>query len=636
MPQWKRFDAADFYDASKQAPPSNAPKPIKLNADEHTRFTLPSHLPKLPTASQCFELMYPLTLRQRIVLYTNLYAQQKYAERQSRKVPADGGDSEIDDEDADDDEHVGGGGGGGGGDPWSRGGRSFGEVTLEQLNAFIGVVQLMGLVVLPSYTDYWREGTALFNSSIASVFTINHFQLIWRYLHIVDNTKFNAVERKRDPLWKLRPVIDAQTAAFQSNVAIGRFVSVDEDTVPMRGRTPFLTYIVNKPYKWGIKVFKCCCSATAYCYNFVIYTSARQVATTDELTSSSTPLVATASAAAPSPALEETNVSSIAKRTRNNATQLLDFTDMPPYLGTNARFFVLVTQPLLESNKPRVFVADRLYTTVSLVHLVASKGKYFIGTFDHRFVASNMLPPSLMRETLSNVGDFAARYMELSMPESLGRAWMTVYRWQDVKEVLCISTYNLGECVTTERHSKKDGKQENDYVVKRQCPKALQDYNENMGGTDLHNRYAHSIRPRFNIRRWWMAPFLQMLRYAVVNAHIIYNATREEERLRLQHGNATASVSHLRPVSMKDFTLQLATELIGGRTWRRRPATAAAAETAATATAVPQHLPVLSGTKGNCRCGSAECRLRTLWRCTACGLAMCVEHFAIGHGYRPS
>lgn len=97
----------------------------------------------------------------------------------------------------------------------------------------------------------------------------------FRYLNscIRFDDKIDRVERReRDKLAAIRNVFQKQNDNLKTLYVVGDCVTVDEQLIPFRGKSPFTQYIPSKPYKYGIKVWALCDSRTYYAYNMQVYT----------------------------------------------------------------------------------------------------------------------------------------------------------------------------------------------------------------------------------------------------------------------------------------------------------------------------------------------------------------------------
>ena len=62
------------------------------------------------------------------------------------------------------------------------------QVTLEEIQAYFGLMILMGIVKLPALADYWKSSEIFHYSPIARRITRDRFLSISRYLHFSDKS----------------------------------------------------------------------------------------------------------------------------------------------------------------------------------------------------------------------------------------------------------------------------------------------------------------------------------------------------------------------------------------------------------------------------------------------------------------
>ena len=108
-------------------------------------------LPRAATALDFFKLLFSMNIVNRIVVQTNKYAQQQYE--------AAGKDFE-----------------------------SFHLVTKEEFMSFIRIFIAMGIHQPPSIRDYWSTDWVLGVPSLVRCMPRHHFEKIFQYLHLNDNT----------------------------------------------------------------------------------------------------------------------------------------------------------------------------------------------------------------------------------------------------------------------------------------------------------------------------------------------------------------------------------------------------------------------------------------------------------------
>ena len=186
---------------------------------------------------ECFKLFFTGALISILVAQTNLYANQL----RSAKAPS----------------------------PSNR----WRDVTEGEMLAYLGLHIAMGIVNLPNLCDFWSTEPILQHQWFGSIMPRDRFKQILRYFHCADQSSYiPRGQDGHDPLYKIRPIIDILSVRFQLLYNPSRELSVDESMIGTKCRVPFLQYMPKKPTKWGIKVWVCADSKTAYVTRFFIYT----------------------------------------------------------------------------------------------------------------------------------------------------------------------------------------------------------------------------------------------------------------------------------------------------------------------------------------------------------------------------
>ena len=143
------------------------------------------------------------------------------------------------------------------------------EATKASMQAFIGLCFSMGILRLPQRHHYWRATKWLFTTNFSAVMSRDRFNLLWRYVHLQDNTVPAPAGEK---IWKLRWFFDHLVARFQDVYTPYKQCTIDESMIKFKGRLGFRQYMPAKPIKWGIKVWALCEADTGYAYNLQVYT----------------------------------------------------------------------------------------------------------------------------------------------------------------------------------------------------------------------------------------------------------------------------------------------------------------------------------------------------------------------------
>lgn len=138
--------------------------------------------------------------------------------------------------------------------------------TNIEIKKFLGHIGYMGLVKMPAIKNYWSK-SPLYNNDVARKnMSGNRLQILLQMLHFDDNT----VCRPGDRLHKILKVVHMSTDNFQALYTPGEVFCIGESMVPFQGRLTLKQYIPQKTHKYGIKLFKLCCSSGCT-WNLEIY-----------------------------------------------------------------------------------------------------------------------------------------------------------------------------------------------------------------------------------------------------------------------------------------------------------------------------------------------------------------------------
>ena len=108
-------------------------------------------------------------------------------------------------------------------------------ITIEELQAYMGFMILMGIVRLPALDDYWKVEEVFHYAPIAKRISRERFREIHKYLHFADNISLPIRGQPGyDRLGKVRPVIDFFNKQFIALYNSGRDQSIDEAMVPYK------------------------------------------------------------------------------------------------------------------------------------------------------------------------------------------------------------------------------------------------------------------------------------------------------------------------------------------------------------------------------------------------------------------
>ncbi|XP_049632818.1 piggyBac transposable element-derived protein 4-like [Suncus etruscus] len=144
--------------------------------------------------------------------------------------------------------------------------QSWKPVTMGEMNTFIGILLIMGVIQVPEIRLYWSTKEMYMNTRIKNAMKCERFLAILKYLHFSDNT----TARTEDRLDKIRSIVEAIVATFKNAVEPGENIVIYKSIIPWKGLFGFRQYIPGKTHKYGIKLYKLCLPG-GYTYNLDIY-----------------------------------------------------------------------------------------------------------------------------------------------------------------------------------------------------------------------------------------------------------------------------------------------------------------------------------------------------------------------------
>ena len=111
---------------------------------------------------------------------------------------------------------------------------------------------------------YWEMSSDIRSTIVASLFTRNRFLDVLQYLHLADNNNLNP----SDKFSKVNPLFKMINESCLQNFIPEKNVSIDESMVPYYGCHGCKQYILNKPVKFGYKLWV---AATLFGYAIQFY-----------------------------------------------------------------------------------------------------------------------------------------------------------------------------------------------------------------------------------------------------------------------------------------------------------------------------------------------------------------------------
>ena len=143
-------------------------------------------------------------------------------------------------------------------------------IDVLEMQAFIGMLIITGIVRLPRLAMYWDTSSPLcMTPGFAAIMSRDRFLQIMRYLHVNDK---EADRPANDKLYKVREVVSLVNANFASKYVTGCQIWIDESLIPFKGRLSYRQFIPSKRARFGIKCWVLADASNSFVSRFSIYT----------------------------------------------------------------------------------------------------------------------------------------------------------------------------------------------------------------------------------------------------------------------------------------------------------------------------------------------------------------------------
>lgn len=333
------------------------------------------------------------------------------------------------------------------------------ETNISEMQNFLAIEILMGLVSMRAYTDYWSIN--LRYDPIANIMPLKRYQVLRRNIHFVDNST-----PTEDRYYKIRPVIEAVRQKCLEIEEEKRF-SVDEMMIPYKGTKAGSRrqYMQKKPKKWGFKLFVRC-GVSGLVYDFFPYGG-------------------------------------------DDSFRNIEFSASEEVFGLSGKTVIALAKTI---NNPTcsVIYFDNFFTSPDLVHYLRNeKGILALGT----------LRASRSRGCDLKSDKELARLGRGSFDQKVDNTKkVAIVKWYDNKAVLLCSSYVDAYPISQIKRYVKGNAQKIDVP----CPQIVKHYNTHMGGVDLADMLVALYRTGFRSHRWYMSIFSQVLDICINNAWLLY------------------------------------------------------------------------------------------------------------------
>ena len=89
------------------------------------------------------------------------------------------------------------------------------NLSVEELQAFFGILIIMGMNPLPSMRLYWSVDKKFHNDRVASIMPLKRFFKILRFLHLNDNASRPNKGEPNYKIHKVKPFFDIMNLKFK-------------------------------------------------------------------------------------------------------------------------------------------------------------------------------------------------------------------------------------------------------------------------------------------------------------------------------------------------------------------------------------------------------------------------------------
>ena len=359
-------------------------------------------------------------------------------------------------------------------------------ISLGEFKRFLAFLLYKGIVKTPSQRDYWSD-TFPFKQFIGSRF-LSHkrFVAIMAALQCHDYKTANP----NDPLAKIRPIYNLIRKKLSDLYYPHQFISVDERMVKSKARFFFKQYIMNKPVKWGFKLWILACSVTGYTIDMVVYTGSGKRGNVQR---------------------DDFSMDGLAEEGRwEGWMEDTKLTQLGPSV------VIKLCKPYF--NAGHVLVTDNFCNNVPLFQYLKDQGMYAVGTAKAN---STGFPQELKNKKAWEKAAVRGEVRFIRIRDVLCLQWM------DRKSVSMYSTVHRGQDFDMALRNTKENGQHQKKPVWR--PKCIADYNTYMGGVDLSDQMFRMYSVGSRTRKWWKTLFFHLFDMVVVNAYLLWKHSKPSD-----------------------------------------------------------------------------------------------------------
>lgn len=332
------------------------------------------------------------------------------------------------------------------------------NTSAAEIEQFLGILVLMGVVKMPALSDYWSD--RLRYPLMADVMPVKRFKKLRRLVH------FTSTEDATDKFTKIRPAFELLRGNFRK-VEEEKQQSIDEMMVPYKDKRAgkLRQYMKNKPHKWGYKLFVRA-GVSGMVYDILPYAGA-------------------------------------------DTFSHVTFSAEEEALGLGGKVVVYLCRTLQNPEESAVFF-DNFFCSIELIkYLKETFGTVSLGT-----IRSPRMRGCPLLEDKALLKKGRGHYDQKTEKTS----GVTIIKWVDNKVVNLASNFvGVQPEGTVKRFSKEESKK-----VAVPCPRIVLEYNNHMGGVDLADMLIELYRTPLKSKRYYLKLFAQLLDISINNAWLLY------------------------------------------------------------------------------------------------------------------
>jgi hypothetical protein len=349
-------------------------------------------------------------------------------------------------------------------------------ITVPELKVFVAHLIIMGLVRKPDIEMYWSGAPFTKTPFFGVYMSRDRFTAILSNLHVNDDTDNPAYpDPGHDALAKVRNFIEMMDRNFLHVYKPEQNISIDEGSMPWKGRLRFRQYNPSKPARFHVKLFQVCEASSSYVVGYKVFTGTGSC--------------------------HRDNIS------------------LDPEATTTTKTVLTLLEDCNLLHKSHTVYMDNYYNSPALLDELLERETLGCGT-----VRSNRkgLPKSIVKANMKEAGASCFRRKDSEIAEGAG---MLCLKWVDKRSVMMLSTVHAATASWT---GKRKRDEERTKIYK---PTVIVDYTRLMGGVDLSDQLMNYYNFLRRSKKWWRKLWVHLLNMIIHNAFVLNKKFGDNKKL---------------------------------------------------------------------------------------------------------